>query len=100
MWVHAFASAKGPLFSRTAFMRSDVFEVSLSTRTVLFHGNDSSVTLVASHVLTFQSETLLDVDLLPSRSVPDFANLYQHPDSSQVEDMRRQTIFTDKSSRK
>jgi hypothetical protein len=88
MRVNAFSATKRPLFRRTSFMRDDVLEVSLGARTVLFHGNDSAVTFVASHVLAFQDETLMNVDLLPLRTFPDFANLYQHLDVSQIADPR------------
>lgn len=84
--VYALDAAKGPLFGRTAFVCNDVLEVSLRARVVLFHGNDSAVTFVASHVFAPQSETLLNVDLLPPRAIPDFANLYQHLHVSEIDD--------------
>jgi hypothetical protein len=86
MWVQALRTAKGPLFCRTAFMRDNVLEVSLGAGTVLLHCNDLAVAFVASHVFALQSETLLNVDLLPLQCVPDFANLYQHLHVSEIDD--------------
>jgi hypothetical protein len=53
----------------------DLIGVRISA-TVLFHWNDSPMAFVASHVFAFSRKTLLNVDLLPPRSVPDLTNLY------------------------
>lgn len=74
--MHAFGAAKDPLFGRTAFMSSDVLEMSVGTGTVFLHQDDPTVTFVTSHVFAFERKTLLNSDLLPLRSVIDFANLY------------------------